>query len=511
MRRLAAVLALLVALPALADLPCDSEYRALLGEVTGSDRWKLEQAWSVYATGEPESSDGLRAAAMRARVASPRRPSEERRSLIRCLGEAPPVAVVAFQVRTVTRSNGATQTMSGVPIFVDGRFVAITDGTGTVDLTAPPRQHVVTAVGADWAQPVSRLLDLSAGAASPLEIDLSRNHAGDGGNYSVSFTQLDGNCGPFAIEYFQRYAPAAIGNVERALVVTPEANVVATDFFVIGAGGSSVIAADCRTLMARLDGLAPPFVLYVRARAADGTIYEQAEDVRRGPHHLTVNTRGASGGSVSLRRADSYLPTYVPIDGDGVARFDQIAPGDYVVESLGGVIAREHVRVERDETVDLYFLPWRIEDVDLRSTAPGAAREREGERDAHVIMFQFDATGTPRAAGYWRQLRQPRELPRASQTLVDAAQRMNSYDPKERGFVEARLVDSKGRLTHRTLGEVYLLVRLPGGGPIFQPIEGRSFLVTLPAGYSKRLTLRGWLPSMNVELDLDALIRDLTP
>lgn len=506
-----AVMVSLVALtigPARAEIPCEPEYRAVLDSLSPSQHWLIQRAWATYATGRAESSDVLSAEIVRLRKSGElpragRRADDDARELLRCVRTAPPLAVVSFTIRAFTGSK--SEPRSHVQIAIDGEFVGSTDDTGSADFVATPRLHVITATEQWGNRPVSHLVDLSDGSTITVDFDLSRDW--------FHLSDLSAACLPFKVRYFLH----SLGSLERAVVVTPEAVIPVDDLFRVSADGASVEPTNCHALFERLRLYAPPHVLYLDVRA--GGRYESRIDLLSGQHVLSVNAvRSLPNGSaavrdesISIRRAGSDQELFRAMtDSDGVAVFEQLPSGDYILAADGyGHYARARVRVEGDRNVDLHVVPTPVAGCRRESTAPSAAAESgcEGQRDAYLLLFRFDAAERIVPWGYWRVRSTEDEMNRASEAGVERTRIWNSYPfgYQFRKNIEAELVDRKGRLTFQALGSVQLALEAPGGG--WFPIES-SFTLELPAGSSRTLRLRGWLPQMDQTFDLEELSRD---
>ena len=518
MRWVGPFLLLSLASPSFAALPCESEYRLFLGGARDADRWKLERGWVSYATGRAESSDALLAAAARARSRSMvERPGfrELRRDLQRCIDDAPPIAVAPFSVHVFSTFRGAPHPLGHVEISIDGEVVGYTDQSGTADFIATGRLHVVTARERGGSKAVSHLVDLAQMRADPIDFDFSLDDGGSGGSYSVNFTKLTAECRPFEIDYIRNYAPATISRIDRAVIITPETNIPVSDFFAISADGHSIRLRNCEAMVERLNGFHPPYLLAVQATEVSDLRFEHFTEIWKGTYQVAVHAIRADGmlpvanEYVSIRRAGSNLELFGKSDADGHVLFHQVAPGDYFIESSGLAIARQPVRMESDAKIDLYFRPWRIEDLLLRSTAPDAPRERVDARDTQRLGFKFDANGRPVPVRYYRGSAALGDLHSVSSKSVALLQARGFRDFWS-GLVLAELFDQKGRLTFRTTGAVTLFLEAPGGPVVPMGPESWFLLIELPVGSSRRLELRGWLPQMRTTFDLEELARNLS-
>jgi hypothetical protein len=217
---------------------------------------------------------------------------------------------------------------------------------------------------------------------------------------------------------------------------------------------------------------------------------------------LAVNVLRADGNlpvpfaSVSIRRWGSSRPFFRQTDDAGHVVFDSLAPGNYVIESVTTeAIARKGIELEADRSEDLRF------------AAAGAAVQEVESRDVHTILFGFDSNGRPVASAYFRTSANHRELQRASSSLLHnlEARGMRSGFT---GTIVADLYDAKQRLAFRTTEAVAIAVEAPGGPWFELPPERWWFILRLPAGFSKTLKLRGWLPQMETVFDLDQIARD---
>lgn len=512
---------LLNALPAAAAVPCELEYRAVLDTVPPQRQWLVQRAWAGYATGRAETSDAL-VAEVRSVLRNQNLPRDRRDremfTLLRCVAAAEPVTVVPLAVRTI--AGPKREPMAGVQIAIDGQIVGLTDGTGSIDLVATPRVHVLTAAEG-WSAPISVLADLSDGKPLSVDLDLSRNHGGgDGGTYAYHLRELTSACQPFRIEHRRQYAQASLQRIERAVVVTPEAAVGVHDLFRISAERSAVEPAACNELFGRLSTLAPPQVLYVEAVDTSGARYETRIDVRSGPNELRVSLRWPAGQrvpgeTVFVRQAGTDQQMfYATTDGEGVAVFGQLPAGDYLLASDSlGVYARERVRVEGNRSADLYLVPRPSSGCVRESTAPAAPAVCEGDREVHLLFFGFDAAENLVPRRYWRVRRGDLERHRVSQSRIARARITNAFPFGEQfaKYIEAEMIDSKGRPAFRTLGRVQLALEAPGGPWFSIAPQERYFTLELPAGYSRELRLRGWAPQMEKTFDLRALAGELSP
>lgn len=472
-----------------------------------SKQWLLQSAWSTYATGRAESSDAFISTVQQLRQdgALPRgmRRGEAVFDLIRCLRMAPPVAAVPLTIRTIAGEH--REAMRSVRISIDGQIIGLTDDTGTIDVLSTPRLHLVTA-SETWGAPVIRLVDLSDGRAASIDLDLSVNHGGsDGGNYALFFDQPTAACKPFAIEYQFRYAAASPLRVEHAVVLTPEAAIPVDEFLRVSSDKWTVELTDCKALFGRLKAFSPPHVLFLQVRGREGHRYETRVDVRQGPHTLRVNAKPEA--FVTLRQSGTDHLSSARAGEDGVALFTQLPGAEFVIAANDDrSYARERVVADGDRTINLRFVPHPANGCFRDSTSSENA-PCEGQRDAHLLMFGFDAHERLVPTRYFRRSWVIEEVSGVSAASIERAAGLNAF-AGFRKFVTAELLDSKGRIAWRGIGTVYTALEAPGGPWVNVGPERWWFQLIMPAGSAKTLRLRGWKPQMEQTFDLDELTRD---